>query len=49
MVPRNHMVAINIDDQREKIFQIVTEEGYSRLPVYKETIDNIVGIIYTKI
>lgn len=48
MVPRNHMVAINIDDPREKIFQIVTEEGYSRVPVYKETIDNIVGIIYTK-
>jgi CBS domain containing-hemolysin-like protein len=48
MIPRNHMVAINIDDPREKIFQVVTEEGYSRVPVYKETIDNIVGIIYTK-
>jgi len=48
MVPRNHMIAINIDDPREKIFQIVTEEGYSRVPVYKETIDNIVGVIYTK-
>jgi len=48
MIPRNHMVAINIDDPREKIFQIVTEEGYSRLPVYKETIDNIIGVIYTK-
>lgn len=48
MVPRNHMVALNINDSREKIFQIVTEEGFSRLPVYKDTIDNIVGVIYTK-
>jgi len=48
MVPRNHMVALDIDESREKIFQLVTEEGYSRLPVYKDTIDNIIGIIYTK-
>jgi len=48
MIPRNHMIAIDIDDPREKIFQVVTEEGYSRLPVYKQTIDNIVGVIYTK-
>lgn len=48
MIPRNHMVAININDPREKIFQTVTEEGYSRIPVYKDTIDNIVGILYSK-
>ncbi len=48
MVPRNHMIAIDIEDSREKIFQIVTEEGFSRLPVYKDTIDNIIGVIYTK-
>lgn len=48
MVPRSRMSAINIDDPREKIFRIVTEEGYSRLPVYKDTIDNIIGVIYTK-
>ncbi len=48
MVPRNHMAAIDIEEPRDKIFQLVTEEGYSRLPVYKDTIDNIIGIIYTK-
>ncbi|RPI17990.1 MAG: HlyC/CorC family transporter [Ignavibacteriae bacterium] len=48
MVPRNHMIALNINDSRDKIFQTVIEEGFSRLPVYKETIDNIVGVIYTK-
>ncbi len=48
MVPRNHMIALNINDSREKIFLTVIEEGFSRLPVYKDTIDNIVGVIYTK-
>jgi CBS domain containing-hemolysin-like protein len=48
MVHRSNMVVLNIDDTREKIFQVVTEEGYSRIPVYKDTIDNIIGVIYTK-
>jgi CBS domain containing-hemolysin-like protein len=48
MIPRSHMIAINIDDSREKIFQTVIEEGFSRVPIYKGTIDNIIGIIYTK-
>ncbi|MBN8586572.1 MAG: HlyC/CorC family transporter [Ignavibacteria bacterium] len=48
MVHRGQMVVLNIDDPRDKIYEIVTEEGYSRIPVYKDTIDNIIGIIYSK-
>lgn len=48
MVHRGQMVVLNIEDNREKIYEVVTEEGYSRIPVYKDTVDNIVGIIYTK-
>ncbi len=48
MVPRTKVVALNIEDSREEIIKIVLEEGFSRLPVYKETIDNIIGIIYAK-
>jgi CBS domain containing-hemolysin-like protein len=48
MVPRSRMIALNIEDPRSKIFHVVTEEGYSRVPVYKDTIDNIIGVIYTK-
>jgi CBS domain containing-hemolysin-like protein len=48
MIPRSHMAALNINDTRDKIFRVVAEEGYSRLPVYKDTIDNIIGVIYTK-
>jgi len=48
MVHRGDMVVLNINDTREKIYGVVTEEGYSRIPVYKDTIDNVIGIIYTK-
>jgi CBS domain containing-hemolysin-like protein len=48
MIPRNDIVALNINDDREKIIRKVIDEGYSRIPVYKDTIDNIIGIIYSK-
>ncbi len=48
MIPRTDVVAIDLDMSRERIFKTVLEEGYSRMPVYRGTIDNVVGIIYTK-
>jgi putative hemolysin len=48
MIPRTDVVAIDIKTPHEQIIKIVTEEGYSRVPVYVDTIDHIVGIIYTK-
>lgn len=48
MVPRISMVAIDIKWEPEKIIDFVIEEGYTRMPVYKDNLDNIVGIINTK-
>lgn len=48
MIPRPDVVALDADTKPETIVKIVMEEGYSRLPVYKGTIDNILGIVYTK-
>jgi putative hemolysin len=48
MIPRPDVVALNINTPREEIVKIVLEEGYSRMPVYKDTIDNIIGVVYTK-
>lgn len=48
MIPRPDVVALNIDMPREALLRIVLEEGYSRMPVFRETIDNIVGVVYTK-
>lgn len=48
MVPRTDIVAIEINTPREKLVSMVLEEGYSRIPIYSESIDNIIGIVYTK-
>jgi CBS domain containing-hemolysin-like protein len=48
MVPRVNMVSVEIEDSVEEIYNTYIESGYSRLPVYKNTIDNIVGIIHEK-
>lgn len=48
MIPRNRMFAIDVDESREKIIEKVIEEGYSRIPVYKDNIDNVIGVIYSK-
>lgn len=48
MIPRTDVVALNIDMPRERLIKIVLEEGYSRMPVYRGTIDTILGVVYTK-
>jgi len=48
MIPRVDMVAIDEDDDLNSIISLVTEEGYSRYPVYRESIDNVIGLLYAK-
>jgi len=48
MVPRPDIVALDISMSRDVLIRKVIEEGYSRLPVYKGTIDHIIGVIYSK-
>jgi putative hemolysin len=48
MVPRPDVVALNVNMSRERLVKVVVEEGYSRMPVYRDTIDHIIGIVYTK-
>ena len=45
LVPRIHMVAINIDSPMEEIIRRANESHYSRIPVYRNTPDNIIGIL----
>lgn len=47
-VPRTRVTAIDIEDETETVISKIIDEGYSRLPVYKDSIDNIVGIIHSK-
>ena len=48
MVPRPDIIGLDISMPRDVLVRKVIEEGYSRLPVYKGTIDNVIGVIYSK-
>jgi len=48
LVPRVDVIAVEEEDSMEKVLSLFEKTGYSRLPVYKETIDNVVGIIHER-
>ncbi|QNS41845.1 HlyC/CorC family transporter [Chryseobacterium manosquense] len=48
MVPRQNISSIDIEEPVEEIITKIMDGGYSRLPVYKNSIDNIIGIFYAK-
>ncbi len=48
MVPRNEVVGIDLDDELEDIANALTHTLYTRLPVYKVSIDNIVGVLHVR-
>ena len=48
LTPRVDIVAVEDTDSMEEIAKIFAENGYSRLPVYHEDIDNIIGVIHEK-
>jgi len=48
MVPRVDIVAVAEDASSQDIVDVITEKGHSRLPVYRESVDEIVGILYAK-
>lgn len=48
MTPRTDMVAIEEKTSFEIIIEIFKDKQFSRLPVYQETIDNIIGVLYIK-
>ncbi len=48
MVPRTDMAAVDVDASFEEVARIFREKQFSRLPVYEETTDNIIGILSFK-
>ncbi len=48
MVPRQNILSIDIEDDKHEILEQILDSGYSRIPVYEDSIDNIIGIFYTK-
>ena len=48
LTPRVSIAAVDENDSREEIAKVFSETGFSRLPVYSDTIDNILGILLEK-
>ncbi|WP_207480561.1 hemolysin family protein [Arenibaculum pallidiluteum] len=48
MVPRAHIVAVEVSVSLEELVQRFAAEAHSRLPVYRETLDDVVGMVHIK-
>ncbi len=48
MIPRIDILALEVNTSLEEAIQALTLSGHSRVPVYEETIDNIIGMLYAK-
>ena len=48
MTPRNEIVAVEESETFHEVLDLINKNGYSRVPVYKETLDKVTGILYIK-
>jgi gliding motility-associated protein GldE len=48
MCPRIDVTAIDIADGLNKVIPVIIESGFSRIPIYSDTFDNIKGVLYAK-
>ncbi|MFZ0129842.1 MAG: hemolysin family protein [Candidatus Dormiibacterota bacterium] len=48
MVPRVDIVAVEATDSIADVIKVIIEYGFSRIPIYEDNVDNIVGIVYAK-
>ncbi|HIC89897.1 MAG TPA: HlyC/CorC family transporter, partial [Anaerolineae bacterium] len=48
MVPRIDIVALEVGTSLNEALNVIVEAGHSRIPVYQDTIDNIIGVLYAK-
>jgi CBS domain containing-hemolysin-like protein len=48
MVPRTKISGVDVNTGKEELLDVVINEGYSRIPVYDDVIDKIIGIVHAK-
>ena len=48
MTPRKALISLTVNSEREEIIDIIKNEGYSRIPVFDEDVEHVVGILRTR-
>ena len=48
MVPRPKVIFVDADDNLDKVIDLIIESGHTRIPVYEDTVDNLIGVINAK-
>ena len=48
MIPRIDIVSVSLEATFEEIVEVITQDGHSRIPVYRQTVDDIIGLLYVK-
>ncbi|MDC7232242.1 MAG: hemolysin family protein [Spirochaetales bacterium] len=48
IIPRIDVIFIPVDIEEKELYEILIESGHSRFPVYEDTIDNVIGVLYVK-
>ncbi|MBV8354048.1 MAG: HlyC/CorC family transporter, partial [Candidatus Eremiobacteraeota bacterium] len=48
MTPRPSMIVINVDENPRRALDLVIAEGYSKLPVFEHTVDNVIGVVHDR-
>jgi len=48
MTPRTDIVAVEVNSNLDNVVRTITSAGHTRVPVYKENIDSIIGLVYAK-
>ncbi|MDD5088825.1 MAG: hemolysin family protein, partial [bacterium] len=48
MIPRTDMICMDVNTPLEKLLELVRESQHSRIPVFEESVDNIIGVLHTK-
>ncbi len=48
MIPRQQIFSLDIEVPKEEMIEKILENGYSRIPIYQTSMDNIIGIVYAK-
>jgi Mg2+/Co2+ transporter CorB len=48
MVPHNEIIGIDLDDAAAEIERIIAESEHTRLPVYRDSIDNVIGVLHLR-